>query len=73
MDTEYRLYVYGIFYSMEKKIDDIAINVNSIMTTIDVVGKIEKSQDSKSKSKWNKAGIFIASIAAVIATLAILG
>jgi len=73
MDTEYKIYVDQKFDHVEEKIDKVAIDVNTIKTTLLTKGQIKQSQDSKSNSKWNQTGITIASIAAIIATIAIFG
>lgn len=73
MDTEYKIYVDEKFTHMEEKIDNVALDVNTIKTTLITKNKMKVYQDSKSGSNWSKVGIFIGSIAAIVATIAILG
>jgi len=71
MDTEYKIYVDEKFDHMEEKIDDVKESVIRIETALDTEEKIKGAKSGKSNSKWNKTGIGIGSIAAILATLAI--
>ena len=73
MDTEYKIYVDQKFDHMEEKIDKVVVSVARIETKLNTEEEMEESQDNKSDSKWSKVGIFIGSIAAVIATIAVFG
>ena len=68
MDTEYKIYLDGKFSELHEEVHDIAIDVAEIK-------QWKKDQDEfrdNTHRRWNKFGIGIGSIAAVVATIAIL-
>ena len=72
MDTEWRIYFEEKFHNLHEEVHDIATDVAEIKQWKKDQDEFEEEQSSESDSKFNKVGIFIGSVAAIVATIAII-